>query len=364
LAADRDSVPQDSVYFAKTYDPVRGLRLRAEFVATLAALEPDVVHLHAGFTSIAAPLVNALCERWPTIGTLHDVSPFCMTGTRRFHDLDVVCTRRAGAGCGLSGCWRPAGVFHIPKQVAHLAVKSGLRQAWARVQHVTVPSTYVRDLALYHGFDPARTTIIPNFTEIPASASGSHDPRAILFVGALTRLKGVDLLINALALLREIDFRLIIVGDGHLRSIIAQLIDDLDLGNRVEPLGYLEDASIIECRRRSAFAVFPSRMPESFGYAGLESLAAGKPVVGFAMGGVADWLRHGETGVIAPEITPESLADAIRVLLENSELARHLGENGRKIASTIYSEEVYVTAIEKIFERIVSHAKRSAGDRR
>ena len=350
LVAPSDYAAPGERVFPRSFDPVRSIPLRRRLLAAIKDFAPDAVHLHAGFTSLAAPLIGAIAQRWHTIGTLHDVSPFCMTSSRLFEGREL-CARVVGIGCRSTGCWPAQGGLAAAAQFTTLIIRSGLRDAWSRLPHIIVPSSYLRGLALQHGFDPAKTHIFPHFTALPSLGDDPQiDPPLIIYVGAITSLKGSDIFVDALTQIASLRWDAVLIGEGPLRANLQQQIEQNGLASRIKLVGALGTSDVTRYRRQSTLAVFPSRVAESFGLSGLESLAAARPVVGFAQAGALEWLRDGETGLAATPHDAEGLAFGIRRLLAGPAYAANLGENGRRLVGAIFSERHYLSKLDVLLK--------------
>jgi glycosyltransferase involved in cell wall biosynthesis len=165
---------------------------------------------------------------------------------------------------------------------------------------------------------------------IPAQAP------CVAMVGSVTRGRGQDLLLRAMALVRGRvpGARCLIVGDPFERG------RDLDyrrrLGNLVRELGIEEAVSftgavdqVADVYAAADVVVNPARIPESFGRVACEALAAGRPVVSTRTGAVAEVLDHGRTALLVKPDAPAELAGAISLLLEDRELAAKMAAAGR-----------------------------------
>jgi glycosyltransferase involved in cell wall biosynthesis len=114
--------------------------------------------------------------------------------------------------------------------------------------------------------------------------------------------------------------------------------------------------------RHSLVAVVPSLWPEPFGTVALEAMAAGKPVVASAVGGLADLVIDGVTGILVTPGDADQLRKAIARLLGDPALRERMGQAGRKRA-TDYSAKVVVGQWERVFSEVVA-ARASANDGR
>jgi glycosyltransferase involved in cell wall biosynthesis len=97
----------------------------------------------------------------------------------------------------------------------------------------------------------------------------------------------------------------------------------------------------------------PSLMPESFGLAGLESLACGTPVVAFDAGGITEWLAHGVTGFVVPWGDVSALAARVRQILENDVLAERLARASRPHAER-FNLERHMNRLAEIYTEITT----------
>ncbi len=204
------------------------------------------------------------------------------------------------------------------------------------------------------GQDPARIRVIhppveyerfhPNVDPTPIRMRHAvGDAPVILTVARLVEKKGVDMVLRALpSILRAVPgVRYLIVGDGPLRLQLQALARELGVAGQVLFVGTVEHNSSDLPRYYSACDVYvmPSRsLPghgevESFGISYLEAGAAGKPVVAGRGGGVEEAVEDGVTGLLVDPLDVNEIAQAIVKVLKDEELARRLGENGRKRAA-------------------------------
>jgi glycosyltransferase involved in cell wall biosynthesis len=177
--------------------------------------------------------------------------------------------------------------------------------------------------------DPARTVVIPNAVDVAGArrvGGVARERPLIVSVGRLKAPKDFLTFLRALGRLRDDSFEVLIVGDGPDRPRLEQEIAALGLGGRVRLAGERHD--VAELLAGADVFVLPSAsegMPVSV----LEAMAAGLPVVASRVGGLAEQVVDGETGVLVSPGDADELAGALARLLRDPELRRRLGEAGR-----------------------------------
>ena len=172
---------------------------------------------------------------------------------------------------------------------------------------------------------------------------GLEDKRVILTVARLVRVKGIDTAIKALPKVLEAvpNAVYLVVGDGPLRAELEQLVETLRVSDHVVFVGAVDHLSNDLPRYYRACDVFVmvsralprGREMERFGMAYLEAGACGKPVIGGRGGGTSEAVEDGVTGLLVDPLDVDEIADTIVRVLEDEELARRLGKNGRKRAA-------------------------------
>jgi glycosyltransferase involved in cell wall biosynthesis len=154
----------------------------------------------------------------------------------------------------------------------------------------------------------------------------------IFAVSRLTPLKRLDLVLRALAEPTAAGIRCAIAGDGVEQDTLRRLSRRLDLDDRVQFLGRIDDASLLEHLARCRAVVFPT-YNEDYGFVTVEAFASAKPVITCRdSGGPAEPVSDGENGYIV-DPTPESLARAMRAVIGDRLLAIRLGEAGARDAA-------------------------------
>ncbi len=203
-------------------------------------------------------------------------------------------------------------------------------------------SAFIRERVLAMGFPAARTDV--HYTGVDCDAIRPRAPdaetRTILHVARLVEMKGTADLLRAMAVLppRHADARLLVVGDGELRTSLQALAGTLGIGERVEFRGALPHAEALVLMRRAAMLVLPSVRTatgrvEGLGMVLLEAAATGVPIVGSRVGGIPEAVRDGVTGVLVPPRDHEALARRISDLLDDPALRHRMGGAARRFVA-------------------------------
>ena len=164
-------------------------------------------------------------------------------------------------------------------------------------------------------------------------ALGLTEGNIVLYVGRIEPLKGLDILIGALAGIEDSsDTRLVIVGgeleaDGEINRLRAQ-VRNLNLEEKVTFTGAVSHADLPVYYNSADVFVLPS-YHESFGLVALEAMACGTPVAASRVGGLTSFVEEGVTGYLIPWHCPEPFAQRIDVLLSNPTLRKRMGEAAR-----------------------------------
>ncbi len=180
----------------------------------------------------------------------------------------------------------------------------------------------------------------------------------ILFVGALSKVKGIDILIEATShvLMKIPQASLFIIGAGPQREKLEKLAEQLRISDSIIFQGEVtNDNMLVELYNKASVIVLPSNVGGPIACTILEGMSVGKPVISTnVVGGIPDVIRNGENGTLVRPYDPNQLANAIIQLLMNPNLAKRMGDLGRKFVEEKYTLDHVTLQLENLYKELAS----------
>lgn len=228
-------------------------------------------------------------------------------------------------------------------------------------------SSAVADCLRRGGVPEDRIRLIPSAVEpadlVPTRSRGelraelglAEGQSLVLALGSLVPRKGFDLLLAALARVEHPPWMLAIAGDGPQRAALAAQAETLGIGARLRLLGRRTD--VADLLAAADLVAMPSRR-EGLGVAALEAMAAGRPLVASAVGGLGEAVQDGASGLVVPPGDVGALTAALGRLLGEPALRATLAEGGpRRIAEGFLASQM-VAAYLELYGEVLEEARR------
>lgn len=236
---------------------------------------------------------------------------------------------------------------------------------------IAVSDAVKSDIVHFDRIAPERVTVIPNGVDTDVFSAAdrartrrslglSDDVQVIGSVGRLTDQKGHVHLIEALASIKDShpNVRALIVGEGPLRDALEASAVELGVHDRVMFAGMRRD--IPELLAAMDLYVMPS-LWEGMSNALIEAMAAGKPMAVSAIPSFSIMLRDGHDALLVPPKDPCALADALKRLLSDNDLAQRLGSMAKEKAQAEYSIKATVARYTNLYTGILESKSGAAG---
>jgi glycosyltransferase involved in cell wall biosynthesis len=208
--------------------------------------------------------------------------------------------------------------------------------------------------------DRSRVHVVPNGISTDEFKPGSRDaaraklglgPDPILLcVGRLARDKGFATAIESLGRIGNADARLVVLGGGPERKVLEETARKAGVSSRIDFLGSKPRAEVVDHLAAADIFLFPTERDEAAPLVPLEAMAAGLPVVASDIGGGAELIDNGKSGVLVPPAAVDPLAEAIDSLLADDALRRRMGEAARERIVERYTIEAMTRQTVAVYE--------------
>ncbi len=182
----------------------------------------------------------------------------------------------------------------------------------------------------------------------------SDHEKMVLYVGRLVPQKGVEYLIRAIPRIswRFPEAKLVIVGEGWMRSHLEWVADQSGQRWRINFAGFIPDDDLVALTRSADVMVVPS-VYEPFGIVALEGMAAGVPVVASQLGGLAEVVEHDRTGVWVYPRSPDSIAWGVERVLSDAGYRDWLVANGYEAVKNRFSWDTVARQTVEVYKRVL-----------
>lgn len=276
------------------------------FMVYLQANKPDVVHVHNFFPLISPSLYYA-CQRLnvPVVQTLHNYRMICPAATfLRNGDICEKCLSGSLLNSVRYACYRDSALQTIPV-AAMIGVNKTLHTWKTKVNQYIALTEFAKQKFMESGIPEEKITVKPNFLSSVSEGRAQERGNYLLFVGRLSKEKGLDVLLPAWKKLEGFtDAKLIIIGNGPEK---AKLKMEYGEKNNVIFTGKLSPSETMGYIKRARFLVVPSICYEGMPLTILEAYSAGTPVIVSNIGSLKEMVNDGSTGFLFEKGNSQSL---------------------------------------------------------
>lgn len=314
-------------------DKLNIYRMNANFpffsmLVILKKIKPDIIHIHAPNQFSCNALMVSKLLRIPVVVTVHRA------------EID-----------------KTSPIYHIIRRVI-----------LSRLQNVVAVSNYSKDLAIKAGIKPRSISVIYNSCDesqlanhLPMIAKFSQfsipDKKLILFVGNIIKLKGIDILIDALScLVTKIDYHALIIGSGESLEEARQKVSNLNLNKNVSFLGQLPHSDLGAFYRVADIFVLPS-FTEGNSVALLEAMFMGVPIVASRVGGNPEAVIDGLNGYLFDVGDSKDLSTKMEKILADEFLRDNFARSCHNLYNTKFSKKKQLEQYLLLYHKVLALAE-------
>jgi glycosyltransferase involved in cell wall biosynthesis len=310
----------------------------------------DVWLIHNVFPTISPVAYEiAFSAKIPVVQYLHNYRLSCVNGF--FLNHGEPCTRCIDGNffpALQTACWQDShlksGMMgNVLRRVRKLGV-------FDKVAHWIAISEAQKRLHVRMGVPDDKISVVPHFFHAPQLEANNSERNTILYIGRLSREKGVDVLLRAWKSINSGSVQLKVVGDGPDRFRLENVVREEGISN-VEFAGFIPPGEQNSVWNHAIVSVVPSIWEEPFGMVVLEAWNRGVGVVVSAVGGLDEIVTHAEDGLKFPTGDAEALTRALREVIANPQLGQQFARFGREKLIAFYNKDRWLEQMREVFEK-------------
>jgi glycosyltransferase involved in cell wall biosynthesis len=320
--------------------------------------KPDLAHLHIFYGNLTSSILPVLKKKnIPIVMSVHEYRMLCPTYLMLDQDnkLCELCADGNYVYCVQKKC-NKGSLANSAVSAIECYVRDKVFSYENYIDRFIMVSKFIENKHLQ--FKPQikkKTVHIYNFLNVSKYATSTKKEDGFLYIGRLSKEKGVDTLIKAFQNLPEIHLK--IAGDGVFRDTLENYVLEHDLRN-VEFLGFLNSKEIKKVQSEVSYLIVPSEWYENNPMVVIEALSMGKPIIGSDIGGIPELIQEGKNGFL---FEPGNLQDLIKTIRNADKLDEKnymtLSRNARSFAEQNFDREEHYNVLMDTYQEVINETK-------
>jgi len=327
---------------------VYSLESKRKIMQVIDDFKPDIVHMNNINFQLTPSIIYGVKKKGiPLVQTVHDYQMICPNHLLYNFDKNVPCEKCTGGShinCVKNKCIHGSKIKSIIGVIEAKFYR--FLKTYKKVDLFVCPSNFLENKLLSaKEYYKGKTKTIHNFIDKEKFAGSSQkEDSYIVFVGRLSKEKGIENIAKTAKLLPEYDF--IVAGSGPDENLLK------DIPN-IKLAGFVGGEKLTNLMGNAKVLLLPSVCYENCPLSILEAHCLGVPVVTMNSGGMAELVKDGVTGTLVNEPTPEAIAQSIRKTIDNEDYYKTLRENCKNEKDNILSVESYADILVKEYEKLI-----------
>lgn len=325
---------------------------KREMARLIADFKPDIIHAFAIYVELTPSILEAASEAGvPVVMSCNDYKHICPNYKLYHHGK--ICEECKGNNfyrAIVNRCCHDSVVYSVASAI-ELYVHGWMNIYRKNVHTFLFASQFMaKKTEEFWGGNSFRWGILRNPFDATKFNSSNTMGKYALYFGRLIDEKGVDVLLTAAALAKDIP--LVIVGEGPDLEMLKLQAREQDLSN-VQFVGAKWGSELDAILQESRFVVVPSLWHENFPYVILQSFAMGKPVVGALRGGIPELVEHGVRGLVYEAHDAQALADAMHTMMDNTEQTQLMSDAAKCYANAQFNDVQFYANLMQIYNKVL-----------
>lgn len=308
-----------------------------------------ILHLHSWSKALSPSIFNALRSSGHIcVATLHDYGFVCPNGGLYNYQTEDNCNLTPmSLQCAMCNCDARSYSHKLWRLTRH-SILNTVAAAPTALSHVINVSNFSENVYRPHLPSSLPSSIINNPIDVPHLPPASPALSSkFVFVGRLSREKGIELLAEAAA---KIGISLEIYGDGPLMNQLVQRHPEHRF------MGWVDRQTVIECQRNARALILPATWRETHGMVVSEAMALGVPCIVSSDTAPASFVEHEKTGLIFKNGSSEDLSQTLIRIRDDDAMVDRLGKEAyQKYWQTPLTVDAHVDALLALYKKLAAH---------
>lgn len=326
-----------------------------KFEALIREYKPDIVHINLIHRQITLSILD-VCEKYniPVVFTTHDLVCSCPVGSL-LTPTGETCRKCYGGhyiNCVKNKCIKNSTAKSIIAFIEESFYK--IHKSYNKIDAYISPSKFYQNEILKSNITNNQVYHLTNFLQVNTEYSSHDSKNFYLFLGSLTKNKGVMTILKAFHKANIENFKLVLAGNGPEQEALNEYIQTNGLEEKVLLPGFVSGEELAKLKKEAYIVIMASEWYENCPYGLMEPMAYGKPIIGSKIGGIPELAIDGITGWTFESKNINELSDLfVKTSRLSSDEYASLSKSTLDFAKEKFDSHNYVKQLESIYTDLI-----------